>query len=186
MASIQMCCNFVDVHENKIYLQFVEEVLHPRTAEQHPAKKKGIKEFFSPDFGIVHTFLATQNPNSHLNSDFVFCFCENNQFLFVRISHFTFPPAVNFVELFDKSFFVYFFTSNSVNKFSCREIIYSQSPYPVIALFSLENASHPTNNHIHSIRFKFIFTIFFFIIYQKSKWWHHKCVTTATKKKRKS
>ncbi|XP_055295306.1 serine/threonine-protein phosphatase PP1-beta catalytic subunit isoform X1 [Sitodiplosis mosellana] len=26
------------------------EVLHPRTADQHPAKKKGIKEFFSPDF----------------------------------------------------------------------------------------------------------------------------------------
>lgn len=29
------------------------EVLHPREPEPHPTKKKGIKDFFSPDFGIV-------------------------------------------------------------------------------------------------------------------------------------
>lgn len=31
---------------------FKKKVLHPPQPEEHPVKKKGIKEFFSPDFGI--------------------------------------------------------------------------------------------------------------------------------------
>lgn len=58
-------------------LQFNEEVLHPRTAEQHPAKKKGIKEFFSPDFGIVHTHTHHQiNPLQH-NTQYAFKLYQN-------------------------------------------------------------------------------------------------------------
>lgn len=41
-------------NKTKLYISSNEEVLHPRTAEQHPAKKKGIKDFFSPDFGTVY------------------------------------------------------------------------------------------------------------------------------------
>lgn len=59
--SINMCvhCYWIEWQKKnqiKKHLRFDEEVLHPRTADQHPAKKKGIKEFFSPDFGTVNAY----------------------------------------------------------------------------------------------------------------------------------
>lgn len=69
-------------------LQFNEEVLHPRTAEQHPAKKKGIKEFFSPDFGIVHTHTPS---NQSFATQYTIRIQIVSELYSMRLSFFHFP-----------------------------------------------------------------------------------------------